>query len=236
MKHGFTIKWYHIFSNSFYFIRRGLFSVIRIEAPEFKGNLLDFGSGSKPYQHLFTKTSSYVGLDIEVSGHSNSNKKADVYYDGRTIPFPDAQFDSVFSSEVFEHVFNIEEILPEINRVLKPGGTMLITCPFVWPEHEVPFDYARYSSYGIKALLERHGFRVVRQYKTGHYIEVVVQQLIVYLFFLLPKKPLFLYYILHQIFILPLMVITLLLNLVLPSRLKRKDFYHNNVLVAVKTT
>lgn len=235
MKHGFIIKWYHIFSNAFYFIRRGLYSVIREEAPGCRGDLLDFGAGSKPYQHLFTEASSYIGLDIEVSGHSNSNKKADVYYDGKTIPFPDARFDSVFSSEVFEHVFNLDEILPEINRVLKPGGRMLITCPFVWPEHEVPYDFARYSSYGIRALLERHGFRVVRQHKTGHFLEVVLQQLIVYLFFLLPKKPAVIYYILHQVFILPFMLIGLLVNLILPKKLKRKDFYHNTVLVVEKT-
>ncbi|MBK8496718.1 MAG: methyltransferase domain-containing protein [Chitinophagaceae bacterium] len=87
------------------------------------------------------------------------------------MPFDNDQFDAVFSSEVFEHIFNLEEILPEINRVLKPGGKLLFTCPFAWPEHEIPYDFARYSSFGIKAVVERQGFTVIEQYKTGHFLK-----------------------------------------------------------------
>ena len=49
------------------------------------------------------------------------NSKVDFFYDGKQFPFDSSEFDWVFSSEVFEHMFNIDEQLEEINRVLKQG-------------------------------------------------------------------------------------------------------------------
>ncbi len=139
-------------NNPFYFIRRALLKKVEEYAPQLSGKLLDFGCGSKPYQSLFTRASEYTGLDYEGEGHSHVNEKVDVYYDGKKTPFANQTFDSVFSSEVFEHIFNIDEILPEINRVMKKGGKILITCPFVWHEHEVPVDYARYTTVCVEAF------------------------------------------------------------------------------------
>ncbi len=230
----FITKWYHVFSLPFFLIRNGINKKIALLSKKLSGNILDFGCGSKPYALYFTHAENYTGLDIEQSGHLHKNEKIDVYYDGKTIPFENEHFNAVFSSEVFEHVFNLEQVLPEIYRVLKPGGTLLFTCPFAWPEHEVPFDFARYSSYGIKSLLERNGFKVLEQYKTGHFFEVIMQYFIFYIFCFLPKKPPFLYYILHQFFILPFLLFTLFISLILPVRMKRKDLYFNNILLVEK--
>jgi SAM-dependent methyltransferase len=230
----FILKWYDVFRHPMFFIRRGIESDIKSLSTELKGRLLDFGCGSKPYKKYFTHTDEYIGLDIEQSGHLHTNEKIDVFYDGKKIPFEENHFDSVFSSEVFEHVFNIDEVLAEIHRVLKPDGQLLLSCPFAWPEHEVPYDFARYSSFGIKSVLERNGFEIVDQRKTGHFFEVIVQYLIFYIFCLLPKKPSFIYFILHQIFILPLLLVTLIISAVLPKIMKRKDLYFNNVLLVKK--
>jgi SAM-dependent methyltransferase len=196
--------------------------------------VLDFGCGAKPYAQYFTHTDEYIGLDIEKSGHAHEYEQIDVYYDGKIIPFEENHFDAVFSSEVFEHVFNLEEILPEIRRVLKPGGKLLFTCPFAWPEHEVPYDFARYSSYGIKDIIERNGFKVAEQHKTGHFFEVLMQYLVLYIFYFLPKRPVFLYYFFHQVFILPALIFTLFVSLLLPTKMKRKDLYFNNILLVEK--
>lgn len=177
---------------------------------------------------------SYIGLDIEVSGHSHINENIDVFYDGKTIPFNDNYFDNVFCSEVMEHVFKPDESLQEICRVLKSLGKLLLTCPFVWPEHEIPFDYARYSSFGIIHLLKKNGFEIALQVKTGHFVEVILQQIIFYIFVLLPKKPGILYFILHQVFILPLIVLGIFLNAILFWKLRRKELFHNNVILARK--
>jgi hypothetical protein len=76
-----------IFINPFFFIRRGLFINIRENAKKLEGVLLDFGCGRKPYKNLFA-VKEYIGVDIEQSGHSHALSEVDVYYDGKTIPFP----------------------------------------------------------------------------------------------------------------------------------------------------
>jgi len=163
-----------------YLTRNRLLKAIAAPAKELKGVLMDFGCGSKPYKSLF-KVEKYIGVDFENPGHPHINEQIDVFYDGKKIPFDDAYFDSVFSSEVFEHIFNLDEILKELNRVMKPGALMLITCPFAICEHEVPHDFARYSSYGIKYLLQKNGFEILKQEKTANSVETIQQMRITYI-------------------------------------------------------
>jgi len=233
-KTEFIIKWHSCFTNAFYFIRKRLYEGVWENAPLLKGSVLDFGCGAKPYRELFTNASSYTGLDIEKSGHSHQDEHIDVFYDGKIIPFGEEHFDHVFSTEVFEHVFNIDEVLPEIKRVLRKDGYLLITCPFVWPEHERPYDFARYTSFGIRHILEKHGFTIEKEIKTGHFFEVLAQQRIFYTFCLIPKKPAFLYPILHQLLILPQIISCSFLNFIAPNIIKRKDLFHNNIILARK--
>ncbi|MEO5562034.1 MAG: class I SAM-dependent methyltransferase [Chitinophagaceae bacterium] len=167
-------------NHTFYFLRTFLYKKVREHAPDLSGKLLDFGCGSKPYQSLFTNVTEYVGLDFASEGHSHEKESIDVFYDGKTIPFPDEYFDSVLSSEVFEHVFNLAEILPEINRVMKPGAKILITCPFVWPEHEVPVDFARYTVFALQHMLQKAGFTIVLTDKSGDFSSAIYQMRMVY--------------------------------------------------------
>jgi SAM-dependent methyltransferase len=159
----------------FYFIRTGLYEGIRDRAGRLHGTLLDFGCGEKPYKSLFSKVDRYIGLDFENPGHSHKNENIDVFYNGENIPFDDNYFDSALCSEVFEHLFNLEVSLSELCRVLKPGGTLLVTCPFVWEEHELPHDYARYTTFALNHLFERHGFEVLEYEKKGNFIQTIAQ-------------------------------------------------------------
>ncbi|MFN5476651.1 MAG: methyltransferase domain-containing protein, partial [Sphingobacteriales bacterium] len=117
-----------------YLIRSGLYAAFRHLIPQLKGKLMDFGCGLKPYEAMFT-VDEYVGVDYKGDGPTYSHHKVDVFYDGHTLPFEDDHFDSIFSSEVFEHVFNLPEIMKELHRVLKPGGLILVSCPFAFGEH-----------------------------------------------------------------------------------------------------
>ncbi|GAA4333846.1 class I SAM-dependent methyltransferase [Flaviaesturariibacter amylovorans] len=163
----------------YFLIRNRLLGVVRKFAPRLSGRLLDFGCGVKPYEHLFT-VNEYVGVDYQGEGETWNKEKVDFIYNGRTLPFPDASFDSIFSSEVLEHVFNPAEIIPELHRVLKPGGRMLLTFPFAMPEHEEPNDYARYTSFAAVSLFQQHGFEVMDLEKTGNYVEAVTQLWIIW--------------------------------------------------------
>jgi SAM-dependent methyltransferase len=122
-------------------------------------NWLDVGCGIRPYEEFFPE-GTYTGVDVESSGRSLDLKTPDIFFDGNRLPFPDASFDGVIATQVMEHVRNPDILLSEISRVLKPGGTFLLTMPFVWEEHEAPYDFSRRTSFGIKALLEDHGLNV----------------------------------------------------------------------------
>jgi SAM-dependent methyltransferase len=172
--------WIGIFVNPFYFARAGLRDAITALAPRLSGRLLDVGCGTLPYRSLFA-VDTYVGLDID-SEASRQRGIADRLYDGNAFPFADGSFDSILCNQVLEHVFNPDEFLAEIARVLKPGGRLLLTAPFVWDEHEQPYDYARYSSFGLRALLERQGLRLVHYSKLGADTSILFQLANAYLF------------------------------------------------------
>jgi SAM-dependent methyltransferase len=219
-----------ILINPYYFIRKGLFKGVLLNKNYLKGRLLDFGCGNKPYRKLFD-VKEYVGVDIKESGHSHKNEQIDVFYDGKTIPFGDNQFDCIFSAEVFEHIFNLEHILKELHRVLKPGGHLLITLPFVWEEHEIPYDYARYTSFGINNLLTRNGFEVINLEKTTNFIETVVQMWNSYVYQYLFPSNIFLKVLMVPLFIAPSTIFGIIFSKILP---KSKTFYLNNIVVAQK--
>ncbi len=217
----------------YYLIRKGLYRCIAEQKDRMHGRMLDFGCGSKPYRPLFN-VEEYVGLDYENEGHPHEDEQIDFIYDGKHIPFPDAHFDSALSTEVFEHVFNLPDVLRELHRVLKPGACLLITCPFVWNEHEVPYDYARYTQFALKDMVERQGFEVVSFRKSGNFVLAVFQLWVLYLYQTfygkcrrwLPLRYLFTFFCIF----LP-NAMALLLNRVLP---RRDSLYLNNVLVIRK--
>lgn len=229
MHYDFSPNMFH----PFYIIRTGLKNAILSNSTFMSGKMLDFGCGSKPYKDQF-KVDEYIGLDYENDGHTHENEQIDVFYDGQNIPFPDEYFDSVLSSEVFEHVFNIERVLTEINRVMKKEGKLLITCPFVWNEHEVPHDYARYTLFALRDLLDRHGFELVKEEKSGDFITTIFQlwSLYFYTAFSGLRKGFFLYRWFYKVFfVFCPNASSFVLEKILPNN---KSLYLNNIVVAKK--
>jgi len=220
-----------IFTNPSYFIRKGLYDTILLNKKYMKGLLLDFGCGNKPYKELF-EVNEYIGVDMVESGHNHKNENIDVYYDGKILPFQDNHFDSIFSSEVFEHIFNLDEILKELYRVLKTDGYILITIPFVWNEHEVPYDCSRYTSFGINHILEKSGFEIISQHKTTNFVETIFQMWNIYISeSFLPSRISFKKAILILFLIAPFTILGLILSKILP---KNNSFYNNIVILAKK--
>lgn len=176
-----------MFFNPFYFARKNLAMAISESSSNIHGNLLDVGCGTKPYRSLF-KVESYRGLDID-SPVTRERGVADDLYDGTQFPYQNDTFDSVLCNQVLEHVFNPDKFLTEINRVLKPGGKLLLTVPFVWDEHEQPYDYARYSSFGLTALLEKNGLKIISHRKLAADATILFQLTNAYLFKLSQRWP-----------------------------------------------
>lgn len=219
-----------ILVNPYFTIRRRLAKALGEFGREARGRLLDVGCGSKPYRDFFQGVDEYVGLDIIESGHPDQKKSADVYYDGTAIPFDDDSFDIVMSTEVLEHVFEPDRFLAEAARVLKPGGRLFLTVPFAFPEHEQPYDFARYTEFGLVALVERSGLQAETCTKLGNSVTAIGQLWNAYLFGLAGNSTIG--RLLLQV--LPIAATTIIYE-TLAKVLPRDDrFYHNLVLVAVK--
>jgi len=124
-----------------------------------RGRVLDIGCGEKPYEPLFRgRYSAYIGIDLETVNRS----RADVFGDSLHLPFKSSTFDTVFSTQVLEHVRDPFAMLREIGAVLAPDGVLILTAPQAWPLHEEPFDFFRYTRYGLEELLRTAGLRTVR--------------------------------------------------------------------------
>lgn len=170
LKEEFFPDFMGIFVNPYYFSRKMLYENIKKYSHYMNGKCLDFGCGTMPYKRLLP-VEQYVGVEIE----TENKQPGIIYYDGHRIPFKDETFDSIISSEVFEHVPNIEEIVVELYRVLKPEGIILCTIPFAYPKHCEPFDYKRYTFEGVKNLMSNAGFDLVDGGVSSSYWECMAQ-------------------------------------------------------------
>lgn len=218
-----------ILINPFYFARKGLVKHVTDLAGHIVGKTLDVGCGSKPYAHLY-RSDEYVGLEIDSTANRQA-KKADYFYDGNKFPFADESFDSVVANEVLEHVFNPEQFLNEVARVLRPQGLVLMTLPFVWDEHEQPYDFARYSSFGVKALLQRHGFEIIEQRKSTDDIRVIFQLLNAYIYKTTMTRNGWFNHLIVRVLTAPFNILGEFLSWITPQN---PDLYLDNVVLAKK--
>jgi len=123
-----------------------------------KGKLLDIGCGNKPYLDFFKNiTTSYIGCDIVQS----SKNVVDDLCPATELVYADNTFDTVFSTQVMEHVADHQGMIREAYRVLKKDGHAIFTVPFAWELHEQPYDFFRFTRYGLKEIFEKNGFEIV---------------------------------------------------------------------------
>lgn len=112
-----------------------------------------------------------------VYANLSTSKRPDVQADAANVPFRDSCFDAVICSELLEHVPAPLAVLGEVHRVLKVGGRVLISVPFLYPIHADPYDYGRYTdTYWVKEL-DRIGFTILALEKQGLYWSVLVDLL-----------------------------------------------------------
>lgn len=140
--------------------RRLLRGAIDRVLPLLSGAVLDVGCGEMPYRQLIlaqvARVNSYLGLDLPVS--HGAGVKPDIEWDGITMPVPASSMDSVILTEVLEHCPEPGRVLREASRVLRPGGLLFLTVPFIWPFHDTPHDEFRYTPYSLGRLLREAGF------------------------------------------------------------------------------
>lgn len=124
-----------------------------------KGKLIDIGCGNKPYySRIESFISDYIGLDHSETIHDKS--KIDLFGSAYNVPIQSAYFDTVFCTEVLEHLEEPDKAIKETNRILKTGGYAIYSMPLFWHLHEEPRDFYRYTKYGLKYLFEKNGNKV----------------------------------------------------------------------------
>ena len=112
------------------------------------GRVLDVGCGDKPYRSWFGAVSEYVGIDVTEGPAVDF-----VVTQGEPWPLQDGYYDIVLSTQVIEHVDDLEFALAQIARVLKPGGLIVLSFPFLYNVHGAPYDYRRFTHFGAGKLL-----------------------------------------------------------------------------------
>ena len=138
---------------------------------ESDGKTLEIGSWGEPsYSRFFLNR---VGMDIK------GGKGVDLVASAYDIPFEDNSFEIVLCLSVLEHLEDPKKALREMHRVLKPNGTILVSVPFMFPIHESPNDFWRFTKYGLKKLFEK-GWEIIEikaETNTTEFLAVILQRL-----------------------------------------------------------
>jgi len=118
--------------------------------------LVDFGCGDMPYRSVIEPhVGKYLGVDLEM----NPRAEHHIDFDSKTT-LPDNYADIVLSNQVLEHVDSPNGYLQEALRILKPGGSIILTTHGYWYYHPTPNDYWRWTSAGLRKTVEDSGFKV----------------------------------------------------------------------------
>lgn len=125
----------------------------------FHGKLLDAGCGEKPYKLIYDEmVEEQIGCDVETCVHNKES--VDVIASLDNLPFTEDSFDTILCSNVLEHVENVEKAFQELERVLNVDGRLILSAPFLYPVHEAPYDFQRFTLYGLKANLKKYNLEI----------------------------------------------------------------------------
>ncbi len=122
-----------------------------------KMSVLDAGAGTAPYRYLF-EHANYETADFEMG--DKEYFPSTYVCDLASIPVEESRFDHVVFNQVMEHLPDPLSVLKELRRVLKPGGTLICTCPLFYEEHEIPYDFYRYTQFAHRYLFEQAGLEI----------------------------------------------------------------------------
>lgn len=125
-----------------------------------KGILVDIGCGNGGLRNSLPPSVSYVGIDYPGTMVLGYYGKPDILAKAEKLPFSGSSVDTVVMFDILEHLLEPGQAMSEVSRILHPGGHCIIHVPFLYPLHDEPYDYQRWTYHGIKHLLRKNGFQV----------------------------------------------------------------------------
>ncbi|UNK48976.1 class I SAM-dependent methyltransferase [Lysobacter sp. S4-A87] len=133
-------------------------------APDFfsraNGDVLDIGCADRWASRHLPPGTRYIGLDYPATGVALYGARPDILADAAQLPLSDASIDTVLLLDVFEHLRCPREALQECQRVLRSGGRLLVSVPFLYPVHDAPHDYQRLTVHGLRRDIEQAGLQL----------------------------------------------------------------------------
>lgn len=123
--------------------------VVRLISTVATGSVLDVGCASRWIENHLPEECRYTAIDYPATGGELYGARPSVFCDAGSLPFCENSFNTVIALEVLEHLKAPSAAIQEIARVLKPGGHAVITIPFLYPVHDAPHDYQRYTVFGL---------------------------------------------------------------------------------------
>lgn len=138
-----------------------------------RGRLLDLGCGAAPLYGLYRdRVDEVICIDWPSSNHDT--QYVDTFADlGKGIPHKSASFDTILCTSVLEHIPNPDKMWAEIARVLAPGTRVIALIPFLYPLHEIPHDYFRFTEFKLRQFCEEAGLQVLELKAYGGLLDVL---------------------------------------------------------------
>lgn len=139
-----------------------------------KGMILDIGCGRQPLRQYLDPSTTYITLDFPETGAVLYGARPNVFGDACTLPFKDRTFDTVVMLEILEHLPNPKRAIEEAFRVVKQEGQVILSAPFLYPIHDAPRDYQRWTQHGLEELLRAPNIKIKEHYNLGSPLETGV--------------------------------------------------------------
>lgn len=124
-------------------------------------SILDAGAGESVYKKYFSHCN-YKAIDLAVGESRWNYSNLDYIGPLHNMPINDNSFDAILCTQVLEHLEWPRESVKEMYRVLKPDGKLYITVPMAQNEHQTPYDFFRYTSFGLESICRHAGFKDIK--------------------------------------------------------------------------
>jgi SAM-dependent methyltransferase len=138
---------------------------------EINGSVLDIGCGHQLIKQYINNNQMYIGLDNYYTASQWYESKPDIYANGESLPLASCCINNILLFDVLEHLPEPERCINEISRVLISGGKLILQSPFIYPVHDAPLDFHRWTQYGLRNLIERNNFIIIKEMVVGRPIE-----------------------------------------------------------------